>query len=121
MRHCRFVVLVLILFLVVAGGFAQQTDARPSSAPPQAHNFDVKAAVDAYLASVPADARARSDAYFEGGYWLILWDFLCSAAIALFLLAARGEMGHSRPGRYRRLAAGCASGVHILLPDDADQ
>ena len=89
MRHCRFVVLVLILFLEVAGGFAQQTDARPSSAPPQAHNFDVKAAVDAYLASVPADARARSDAYFEGGYWLILWDFLCSAAIALFLLAAR--------------------------------
>ena len=31
-------------------------------------------------------ARARSDAYFEGGYWLILWDFLYGAALYLFLL-----------------------------------
>jgi hypothetical protein len=29
--------------------------------------FDVKAAVDAYLARVPPDQRARSDAYFKGG------------------------------------------------------
>jgi len=29
---------------------------------------------------IPADARARSDAYFEGGYWMILWDFLYGAA-----------------------------------------
>jgi len=35
---------------------------------------------------VPADKRARSDAYFEGGYWLILWDFLLGAAISIFLL-----------------------------------
>jgi len=88
-RHCRFVVLVVILFLVVATGFAQQTDAAPSSAAAQSANFDVKAAVEAYLASVPANARARSDAYFEGGYWLILWDFLCTAAIVLSLLATR--------------------------------
>ena len=33
----------------------------------------------AYLASVPADARARSDAYFEGGYWVSLWQFLWSS------------------------------------------
>jgi STE24 endopeptidase len=38
---------------------------------------------------VPADKRARSDAYFEGGYWLILWNFLLSAAISIFLLASR--------------------------------
>jgi Zn-dependent protease with chaperone function len=48
--------------------------------------FNVKAAVDAYLAKVPPDKRARSDAYFEGGYWLILWDFLYGAAVALLLL-----------------------------------
>jgi STE24 endopeptidase len=50
-------------------------------------HFDVSAATNAYLASVPADKKARSDAYFEGGYWLILWDFLVSAAIYLLLLA----------------------------------
>ncbi len=51
--------------------------------------FDVKAATDAYLATVPPDKKARSDAYFEGGYWLQLWDFLFGAAVAIFLLQSR--------------------------------
>jgi STE24 endopeptidase len=51
--------------------------------------FDVKAAVDAYLAQIPADKRARSDAYFEGGYWLQLWDFLSIAAVMWILLRFR--------------------------------
>src|SRR6266545_6817011 len=50
--------------------------------------FDPLAATNAYLATVPADKKARSDAYFEGGYWLVLWDFLASAAVYVLLLAA---------------------------------
>jgi STE24 endopeptidase len=57
----------------------------PMAAQPSGH-FDVDAATDAYLAQIPASARSRSDAYFEGGYWLILWDFLYGAALYLFLL-----------------------------------
>jgi STE24 endopeptidase len=57
----------------------------PRAAQPSEH-FDVDAATDAYLAQIPASARSRSDAYFEGGYWLILWDFLYGAALYLFLL-----------------------------------
>jgi len=57
----------------------------PAAAQPSNH-FDVDAATDAYLALMPASAQARSDAYFEGGYWLILWDFLIGAVIALLLL-----------------------------------
>ncbi|MGB8323722.1 MAG: M48 family metallopeptidase [Candidatus Acidiferrum sp.] len=49
----------------------------PPEAQPSLH-FDPEAATNAYLAQIPATARARSDAYFEGGYWLILWDFLMS-------------------------------------------
>ncbi len=60
----------------------------PAAARPSLH-FDVKAATDAWLATVPADKKARSDAYFEGGYWLQLWDFLVSAAIMLGLLQSR--------------------------------
>ncbi|OLC55863.1 MAG: hypothetical protein AUH92_01240 [Acidobacteria bacterium 13_1_40CM_4_69_4] len=41
------------------------------------------------MAKVPPEQRQRSDAYFEGGYWLILWDFLYGAAVFLFLLASR--------------------------------
>lgn len=43
--------------------------------------FDVNAATNAYLALLEGPARARSDAYFEGMYWLPLW----SALIALVL------------------------------------
>lgn len=61
--------------------------ARISPGKPQA--FDPAAATRAWLDTVPADKRAKSDAYFEGGYWLLLWDFLISAAIAIFLLQSR--------------------------------
>lgn len=57
----------------------------PAAAQPSDH-FDVNTATDAYLALMPASAQARSDAYFEGGYWLILWDFLIAAVISLLLL-----------------------------------
>ena len=60
----------------------------PPAAQPSDH-FDPEAATDAYLAEIPAAARARSDAYFEGGYWLILWDFLYGVAVALLLLNLR--------------------------------
>lgn len=48
--------------------------------------FDPIAATEALLASVPPDALARSDAYFEGGYWLLLWGTLVSVAGAWALL-----------------------------------
>src|ERR1700728_3225132 len=60
----------------------------PAAAQPSAH-FDADAATEAYMAMIPAAAKARSDAYFEGGYWLILWDFLYASAMMLFLLSAR--------------------------------
>lgn len=50
---------------------------------------DARAATERYLASVPPEARARSDAYFEGGYWIQLWGFLITAGI-LFLLLHTG-------------------------------
>ncbi len=61
-------------------------------------HFDAYAATNAWLATVPPHARARSNAYFEGGYWLILWDFLYGAVVMLLLL----ETGFS--ARMRDLA-----------------
>lgn len=95
-------VTLALLCLGVPGVFAQSTPApaalpltaMPSaiSVPPAAQsspNFNAEAATDAYLAEIPATARERSDAYFEGGYWLILWDFLYGAVIAIVLLTFR--------------------------------
>ncbi|MCU1260968.1 MAG: peptidase [Bryobacterales bacterium] len=80
--------LVLCLLTIPACLFAQHT----LNVPPGAQwspNFDADAATKAYLATVPAAAHAKSDAYFEGGYWLILWDFLVTAAICILLLETR--------------------------------
>jgi STE24 endopeptidase len=60
----------------------------PAAAQPSDH-FDPEAATNAYLNEIPASARARSDAYFEGGYWLILWDFLMNVIIYWILLHFR--------------------------------
>jgi STE24 endopeptidase len=50
---------------------------------------DADAATQAYLDRLPADVVARSNAYFEGGYWLLLWNFLLGLAISAILLAGR--------------------------------
>jgi STE24 endopeptidase len=60
-----------------------------SAATASAADFDPQAATEAYLATVSGEARAKSDAYFEGGYWLILWDALYAMGVALVLLFTR--------------------------------
>jgi STE24 endopeptidase len=81
--------LALICFLLMTAGVcgpqAPTPGARPLTAmpsvirvPPEAQpspNVNAEMATNGYLAQIPAEARARSDAYFEGGSWLILWDF----------------------------------------------
>jgi STE24 endopeptidase len=58
-------------------------------------SFDANAATNAYLGQIPGDKAARSNAYFEGGYWMLLWDFLYGVAVALLLLNLRWS-GHMR-------------------------
>ena len=50
---------------------------------------DADAATQAYMDRLPADVVARSNAYFEGGYWLQLWNFLLGLAISVVLLGGR--------------------------------
>jgi STE24 endopeptidase len=66
--------------------------ATPAAAAPSAH-VDPDAATAAYLAQLSPAARAKSDAYFEGGYWLMLWDFLIGLAIAWLFLGTRLSTG----------------------------
>ncbi|MFC5525159.1 M48 family metallopeptidase [Rhodanobacter ginsengisoli] len=55
----------------------------------QSTQFDVDKATDAYMAELTPAQRANSDAYFEGGYWLILWDCLWALGVAWLLLGTR--------------------------------
>lgn len=43
--------------------------------------FDPEAATRVYLNTLQGAARAKSDAYFEGGYWLPLWGALISVLV----------------------------------------
>ncbi|WP_246202979.1 M48 family metallopeptidase [Sphingomonas lacunae] len=69
--------------------------------------FDPDAATDAYMATLRGAARAKSDAYFEGGYWLILWGALVSIASELVILrtglSARFRDWAERWGKWRWL------------------
>src|SRR5712691_304753 len=97
MISCSYVFLravVCAFFFLTSGAIGKESLAPPlavtseavleSSAKP----IDPAAATQAWLDSVPADKRAKSDAYFEGGYWLILWNFLLGAAVMLLLLVS---------------------------------
>src|ERR1051325_8813896 len=85
------ILLLVLCCLTAAPVFAQE--ASPSStafpAPSIAPGTDPATATRAWLDTVPPDKKARSDAYFEGGYCLILWNVLMAAAISIFLLASR--------------------------------
>jgi STE24 endopeptidase len=48
--------------------------------------FDVDKATDAWLGLLSPEQRALSDAYFEGGYWLRLWQLLYGLAVMALLL-----------------------------------
>lgn len=52
-------------------------------------NFDVERATQAWIETLSPEKRAKSDAYFEGGYWLLLWDFLYGLAVAWIFLGLR--------------------------------
>jgi STE24 endopeptidase len=100
----RRIVFVLLCFVLTLSAVSAKPPAVAPTAPPPpivspvlvvppaaqpSEHFDVDKATEAWLAQIPPAAKARSDAYFEGGYWLILWDFLYGAAISLLLLNFR--------------------------------
>ena len=92
LRARRFILPVVLLFNLLAAvqsGSASPQPAQSSATSAPGQSFDIKAAVDAYLAKMPPPQRARSDAYFEGGYWLMLWDFLMAVFVLWLMLHFR--------------------------------
>ncbi|HET7617662.1 MAG TPA: M48 family metallopeptidase [Vicinamibacterales bacterium] len=90
MRQLRSVVVTCltcaVLLVCARGVLHAQAVPPPVPAAAQGPQIDPETATQAYLATMPPDRRARSDAYFEGGYWLQLWGFLISVAIFVALL-----------------------------------
>jgi STE24 endopeptidase len=85
----------------------------------QSTPVDPAAATQAWLNTVPQDKREKSDAYFEGGYWLILWNYLVAAAVSILLLASRISARlrdfSERLTRYKTPQVACYSVLYLLL------
>lgn len=84
-----------------------------------AAGFDVDAATAQYMAQLSPAARAKSDAYFEGGYWLPLWNLLLALGVAWLLLGTRLSTrmrdGAERLTRFRWLQTAAYAMQYILL------
>jgi STE24 endopeptidase len=92
---------------------------KPIVTPPLHSRAEVDAATEAYLSQLSPEARARSDSYFEGGYWLILWDALVGVAVALVFLAtglsARMRDLAERITRFRFLQVALYAAGYFLI------
>lgn len=94
MKRGFFSFLFLICGFLLAGfAFAESpvsTEFPPGLQIPDAAKpgpqFDVDAATQAYLDLLSPEQKAKSDAYFEGGYWLQLWGLLYGLVVAWILL-----------------------------------
>ncbi|UOQ97805.1 M48 family metallopeptidase [Hymenobacter sp. 5317J-9] len=104
----------LLVFLLLATAGLAQAQA-PATAQPA---FNVEAATQAYLNTLTPAQKASSDAYFEGGYWLLLINMLYAVGIAAVFLG----LGLSRrikalterlPRRFLRTLAYAA--LYLLL------
>jgi STE24 endopeptidase len=81
--------IVALALIALLGSLEPAFAANSPASPAASVHFDADAATAAYLATMTPAERARSDGYFEGGYWLILWDFLVGLLLAWALLASR--------------------------------
>jgi STE24 endopeptidase len=87
----RWICALFILWCFLSNCSIAQTNSQ--AVPQAAPAFDVNAAVNTYLSKMPAARGARSNAYFEGGYWLQLWDFVATVFIMWLLLRFRLSAG----------------------------
>src|SRR5215469_5504134 len=88
----RLMILVFAAFAALttlnayaATGNTSKPDANSAAVAAPTH-FDADQATREWLDTMSPAARAKSDAYFEGGYWLILWDFAVGLVVAWLLL-----------------------------------
>jgi STE24 endopeptidase len=65
---------------------ASTATSAPVAAAPATQKFDADEATREWLGTMSPEARAKSDAYFEGGYWLVLWDFVVGLIVAWLFL-----------------------------------
>ena len=83
--------MAIVLLGVPRGIQGQASASNPRSGTERGleRGLDPEEATRAYLAKMAPEKKKQSDAYFEGGYWLRLWEFLYGVVVAWLLLRWR--------------------------------
>jgi STE24 endopeptidase len=81
-NFCKLLLLLFSLTLVLPAAAQPATAGAVHKGPA----FDVEAATQRYLDTLTPAQKVKSDAYFEGGYWLQLWELLYALGIAAVFL-----------------------------------
>jgi STE24 endopeptidase len=82
----RFLLPLLLMLVTVCVMAQAPAPVVPAAA--QAVPLDPVAATRAWIDTLPAAQRAKTNAYFEGGYWITLWSALIGVASAGLLMAS---------------------------------
>jgi len=106
----KFLLALMVAALVLTAAHAEDTAAPALTIPAGAQagpGFDVERATESWVGTLSAEQRAKSDAYFEGGYVLQVVDLLYGLGVAaLFLLTPLSR-------RMRALAERLAKGAFL--------
>jgi len=78
-------ILVFILTVMLFAGLQAETALAQSAA----SSFDVEQASRAYIDTLKGAELEKSNAYFEGGYWLILWGAVIGILVDFLILQSR--------------------------------
>ena len=72
--------IILVCFCAIPCIMAQSDSTSTSQ------TFDIAADTQKYLDTLTSAQKAKSDSYFEGGYWLILWNLLYTIGVGFVFL-----------------------------------
>jgi STE24 endopeptidase len=84
----KYLLLLLLAGVLSFTGKAQQTNSDSTVAITNVStSFDPVIATEQYLNTLTSEQKEKSDAYFEGGYWLSLWNFMLGLLVAWIFLS----------------------------------
>jgi STE24 endopeptidase len=110
----KYLIIAFFCLLTQGTAIGQTTTQDKPSTPPAAIHFDPEKATQSWISTIPEDIRRKADTYSEGGYWLILWNFVVAALVAwLFLFGGLSTYIKKKADKSPRRNA--SNLVYILL------
>lgn len=78
---------IICLSLFSKANCVNQTTVNTDTETVKTEVFNPEVATQKYLDSLTPDEKKKSDTYFEGGYWLMLWNMLMELGVAWVFLS----------------------------------